>query len=152
VPAGATKIGQLGSATNAGKEGAGGRVTVTYTDGSTSTFDAVFSDWTLGAGVNPPVPGNVTAVTAPYRNATGNQQDPVKTYLFAIDAPLTAGKTVRSITLPTATGGVAHVFSIGFAGVKAATSLATKTVPHTPTAPLVTPQPGHVQVPEHHRR
>lgn len=152
VPAGATKIGLLGSATNAGKEGAGGRVTVTYTDGSTSTFDAVFSDWTLGAGVNPPVPGNVTAVTAPYRNATGNQQDPVKTYLFAIDAPLTAGKTVRSITLPTATGGVAHVFSIGFAGVKAATSLATKTVPHTPTAPLVTPQPGHVQVPEHHRR
>src|SRR5204863_4271217 len=74
APAGATKIGLLGSATNAGSDGAGGTATVTYTDGSTSQFAARFSDWTLGAGALPPLPGNVTAVTTPYRNYSGNER------------------------------------------------------------------------------
>jgi predicted alpha-1,2-mannosidase len=114
APAGATKIGLLGSATNAGSDGAGGMATVTYADGSTSRFTARFSDWTLGAGAFPPLPGNFTAVTMPYRNFTGNRRDAVETHVFALDAPLTAGKTVKSITLPEATGGGMHVFAIGF--------------------------------------
>jgi hypothetical protein len=114
APAGATKIGLLGSATNAGSSGAGGTATVTYTDGSTSQFTARFSDGTLGAGALQPLPGNFTAVTTPYRNYTGNTRDVVETHVFALDAPLAPGKTVKSITLPEATGGGMHVFTIGF--------------------------------------
>ncbi len=144
VPAGATSIGLLGSATNAGSSGAGGTVTVTYTDGSTSTFVAMFSDWTLGAGNDQPVSGNTIAASTAYRNASGNEQDKVKTYLFSIDAPLTAGKTVASITLPQASGGDAHVFAIGFGGTTQASSQARPQAPHLPTAPTVPVDPTHV--------
>jgi predicted alpha-1,2-mannosidase len=112
APAHAARIGLLGSATNAGSAGAGGTATVTYTDGTTSKFTAQFSDWTLGAGGFPPVPGNLTAVAMPYRNAAGNQRDNVKTYVFALEAPVSVAKTVASITLPQATGGDMHVFAI----------------------------------------
>ena len=57
LPAGATKIGLLGSATNAGAAGATGTLTVTYTDGSTQQIPVTFSDWTLGAGAYQPVSG-----------------------------------------------------------------------------------------------
>jgi predicted alpha-1,2-mannosidase len=114
APAGAMKIGLLGSATNSDSGGAGGTATVTYADGSTSQFTARFSDWTLGAGSFPPLAGNLTPVTTPYRNFTGNRRDDVVTHVFALDAPLAAGKTVKSITLPEATGGGMHVFAIGF--------------------------------------
>ena len=114
APAGATKIGLLGSATNSDSGGAGGTATVSYSDGSTSQFAARFSDWTLGAGALQPLPGNVDAVSTPYRNYTGNSRDVVVTHVFALDAPLASGKTVKSITLPEATGGGMHVFAIGF--------------------------------------
>jgi predicted alpha-1,2-mannosidase len=112
APAHASRIGLLGSSTNAGSAGAGGTATITYTDGTTSQFTAKFSDWTLGAGGFPPLPGNITAVTMPYRNFTGNQRDNVTTYVFAMEAPVSVAKTVASITLPQATGGDMHVFAI----------------------------------------
>jgi predicted alpha-1,2-mannosidase len=112
APAHASTIGLLGSSTNAGSAGAGGTATITYTDGTTSQFTAKFSDWTLGAGGFPPLPGNLTAITMPYRNAAGNQRDNVKTYVFAMEAPVSVAKTVASITLPQATGGDMHVFAI----------------------------------------
>ena len=112
APAHASKIGLLGSATNAGSSGAGGMATVTYTDGSTTQFTARFSDWTLGGGGGTPVPGNFDAVTTAYRNASGNNRDNVKTHLFAVDAPVSVAKTVASITLPQPTGGDMHVFAI----------------------------------------
>ncbi len=112
APAHASKIGLLGSATNAGGSGAGGTATVTYTDGTTSQFTARFSDWTLGGGGGTPLPGNFDAVSTPYRNFSGNQKDMVKTHVFALDAPVSVAKTVASITLPQATGGDMHVFAI----------------------------------------
>jgi predicted alpha-1,2-mannosidase len=112
APAHASTIGLLGSATNAGSAGAGGTATITYTDGTTSQFSAVFSDWTLGAGGFPPVPGNAIAITMPYRNFTGNQRDNVTTHVFAMQAPVSVAKTVASITLPQATGGDMHIFAI----------------------------------------
>src|SRR6266516_1321052 len=112
APAHASKIGLLGSATNAGGSGAGGTATITYTDGSTSQFTARFSDWTLGGGGGTPLPGNFDAVSTPYRNFSGNQKDMVKTHVFALDAPVSVAKTVASITLPQATGGDMHVFAI----------------------------------------
>jgi hypothetical protein len=112
APAHASQIGLLGSSTNAGSAGAGGTATITYTDGSTSQFDASFSDWTLGAGGFPPLPGNTKAVTMPYRNFSGNQRDGVETHVFAMEAPVSVAKTVASITLPQATGGDMHIFAI----------------------------------------
>jgi predicted alpha-1,2-mannosidase len=112
APAHASTIGLLGSSTNAGSAGAGGTATITYTDGTTAQFTARFSDWTLGAGGFPPLPGNITAVTMPYRNFTGNQRDNVDTHVFAMEAPVSVAKTVASITLPQATGGDMHIFAI----------------------------------------
>jgi predicted alpha-1,2-mannosidase len=112
APAHASRIGLLGSSTNAGSAGAGGTATITYTDGSTSQFTAKFSDWTLGAGGFPPLPGNTIAVSMPYRNYTGNLRDNVETHVFAMEAPVSVAKTVASITLPQATGGDMHVFAI----------------------------------------
>jgi len=95
--------------------GAGGTATVTYTDGSTSEFTARFSDWRLNWGSYTPLPGTFPAVTMPYQNyRSGYLRSVIPTYVFALDAPLTPGKTVRSITLPTSTGGDMHVFAIGF--------------------------------------
>jgi hypothetical protein len=38
-----------------------------------------------------------------------------ETYVFALNAPLTTGKTVTSITLPaTVSGGQVHVFDVKF--------------------------------------
>ncbi len=112
APAHASTIGLLGSSTNAGSAGAGGTATIAYTDGTTSQFTAKFSDWTLGAGAFPPLPGNITAITMPYRNFTGNQRDNVNTHVFAMEAPVSVAKTVTSITLPQATGGDMHIFAI----------------------------------------
>ncbi len=112
APAHASTIGLLGSSTNAGSAGAGGTATITYTDGSTDQFTAKFSDWTLGAGGFPPLPGNSVAVSMPYRNFTGNVRDNVGTNVFAMEAPVSVAKTVSSITLPQATGGDMHVLAI----------------------------------------
>lgn len=74
-----------------------------------------FSDWTLGAGAFGPAFGNATAVTTAYRNCVCGVHDNVKTYVFALNAPLTTGKTVTSITLPaTVSGGQFHVFDVKF--------------------------------------
>lgn len=110
--AGATKLGVLGSATNA-DPGSQAQVVVNYTDGTSQTITFGLSDWTLGAGAFPPAFGNVTAATLPYRDdmADGSKQV-INTYLFAADASLTAGKTVQSVTLPSSVDqGQFHVFS-----------------------------------------
>jgi len=105
-------LGFLGSATNGVSSGT---VTVTYTDSSTSTFTLTLSDWTLNGSTVQPVSGNTTAYSLTYRNnphATNGQQA-VKTYIFYASAPLTANKTIKSVTLPsTVTGGQLHVFAI----------------------------------------
>jgi predicted alpha-1,2-mannosidase len=112
APAHASRIGLLGSSTNAGSAGAGGTATITYADGTTAQFTAKFSDWTLGGGGFAALPGNINAVTTPYRNAAGNVRDNVATHVFAMEAPVSVAKTVASITLPQATGGDMHVFAI----------------------------------------
>jgi predicted alpha-1,2-mannosidase len=114
APAGATRIGLLGSASNTTILGAGGTATVTYTDGSTSQFAATLSDWVLGGQGWDPVAGNTTVLNLAYRNHTGNERDDLPVHVYSLDAPLTAGKTLAGITLPNATGGDMHIFSIGF--------------------------------------
>jgi predicted alpha-1,2-mannosidase len=112
APAHSSVIGLLGSSTNAGSDGAGGTGTINYTDGTTDPLPAKFSDWTLGAGGFPPLPGNFIAASMPYRNFTGDVRDNVGTNVFALEVPVNVGKTVSSITMPQATGGDMHVFAI----------------------------------------
>ncbi|MFE2752014.1 GH92 family glycosyl hydrolase [Actinosynnema sp. NPDC059335] len=112
APAGATRLGLLGSAAS-GK--ASGTLTVSYTDGSTQTAEVGFSDWALGGAANlPPSFDNRVVATMPYRNNTSGESQTLKVYVFAT-APiaLQAGKQVRSVTLPASvTGGTFHVFAI----------------------------------------
>jgi predicted alpha-1,2-mannosidase len=109
---GATKIGILGSATNA-DPGAQGDFTVNYTDRTSSTVPLGFTDWTLGGGTQAaPVYGNTVAVTTNYRNTASGGRDSVKAYLFSAVGTLAAGKTVASIVLPADVGGgQLHVFA-----------------------------------------
>jgi predicted alpha-1,2-mannosidase len=102
----------LGAAANGN---ASGTVTITYTDGTTSTASLGFSDWTLGAGAAQPAFGNQVAFRTPYRNSVGGDPQQINTYVFAsTPIALTAGKTAKSVTLPSSiSGGQLHVFAIG---------------------------------------
>ncbi|MDI5967042.1 lectin [Streptantibioticus silvisoli] len=110
----ATSLGLLGAATDAPANGSTGSLTVTYTDGTTSKATVGFSDWTLNAGASKPFSGETTALTTSYRNTGSGAQDPVNTYVFAVKVPLTAGKTVASLTLPITSDGTSHLFALGY--------------------------------------
>jgi predicted alpha-1,2-mannosidase len=99
----------LGSATNGNTSGT---LTITYTDGSTSTATVGFSDWTLGGNNNPVAYGNVLAAKSAYRNSTSGSSQTINTYVF-VTAPiaLDTTKTIKSITLPNS-GGRFHVFDV----------------------------------------
>ncbi|MBO0889799.1 MAG: hypothetical protein J2P14_02715 [Acidothermales bacterium] len=101
----------------------GGTGTVHYADGSTSSFSVTLDNY-----FNPPdSPGNDTIATMPYLNDSnpasngGNvgRRDHAA-YVFYVQAPITPGKTVRAVTLPTggsnpASGRITgmHVFAVG---------------------------------------
>jgi hypothetical protein len=72
-----------------------------------------FGDWTLGAGAFPPPAGDTIAATTGYRNLISGGSQPVKTYIYGTSAALESGKTVASVTLPTASGGDIGIFAIG---------------------------------------
>ncbi|MBV9712548.1 MAG: PQQ-binding-like beta-propeller repeat protein, partial [Ktedonobacteraceae bacterium] len=106
---GATTLAFLGSATNGPSSGT---ATITYTNGSTQSFSLGFSDWTLNANTASASFGNAIAATLSYRNGA-NGRDNVNTYVFYADITLQAGKTLKSVTLPSTTNqGRLHVFAI----------------------------------------
>jgi len=115
-PATATKLAFLGAATGGD---ATGKVTITYTDGSTQAADLGLSEWLLQGGQEQPQFGNTVVTSTPYINSAFPRYGfryhrPYTSYLFAT-APiaLAAGKQVRSVTLPAGTaGGAAHVFAV----------------------------------------
>ncbi|WP_052457006.1 glycoside hydrolase family 92 protein, partial [Streptomyces sp. AcH 505] len=119
VPAGTTgaSLGVLGAATNAPTDGSGvsGKLTVTYTDGSTAQGTVAFSDWTLNANSAQPLPGDTAAITTAYRATGSGGKDTVKAYVFATKVPVDPAKTVASITLPqTGSDGTLHLFALAF--------------------------------------
>jgi lysophospholipase L1-like esterase len=104
--AGATTLGILGSATWGPSQGT---ATITYTGGSTQTFNLAYSDWTLAGGL---LPGDTEVAQMPYRNSPAGANNSA-TYLFTTTVALQAGKTVQSITLPAIVNqGAIHVFAI----------------------------------------
>lgn len=112
---GTGRLAVLGAASSGN---ASGTLTITYTDGTTSTASLGFSDWTLSGGRGQVAFGNKIALSTPYRNGSGGQQQQVRAMVFA-SAPiaLAEGKTVASVTLPSAvSGGVLHVFAIAASG------------------------------------
>lgn len=78
----------------------GQTITVTYTDGSTSTFTQNFSDW-CGCVPNPgEQPGESLAVSMPYRNSRNGAQDNQESYLYGYTFALNRSKTVQSFAVP----------------------------------------------------
>jgi hypothetical protein len=108
--AGATKLGLLGSSTNGGSSGP---ITLTYTDGTSTTQTLTFNDWASG-----PDSTDLAVATMPYRNSTSGSSQSIGMYVFATTVPLDATKTLASITFPNIASSVGsnttamHVFSV----------------------------------------
>jgi hypothetical protein len=103
------RLGFLGAASDGA---ASGTATITYTDGTTSSFILAFSDWTLGGGSGQLLSGESIAAKMPYRN-TPVGLEPVSTYVFFTSVPLTSGKISQSVTLPSViSGGNLSVFAV----------------------------------------
>ncbi|HEY3606186.1 MAG TPA: SGNH/GDSL hydrolase family protein [Pseudonocardiaceae bacterium] len=85
--------------------------TITYTDGSTQPYTIAVPDWFAGNAAP-------RAVGLPHWNTRSGQQA-ASIKLYPESVPLNANKTVRSVTLPNVSNGVApgvpalHVFAVG---------------------------------------
>ncbi|MFD9688744.1 NEW3 domain-containing protein [Kitasatospora sp. NPDC059088] len=85
-----------------------GTVTVTYTDGTTSTGQLGFPNWCCSPT---DAYGAKTAFTTDHRNTPTGPANYGTTYgVFTNTVPLTPGRTIRSITLPDAPA--LHVFAL----------------------------------------
>jgi beta-glucosidase len=91
-----TTLSVLGTGNNGN---ATGTITVTYADGSTSQAPLTFADWYSNAAA----PGSTLVVTAPYWNRpTGSTQPAIHPVsVYAANLPITSGKPISYITLPT---------------------------------------------------
>lgn len=98
-------FGLLGAADNGT---ASGSVTVTYTDGTTSTGTVTFGNWAPAKAV----PGCTLAAVSPTWNRPEGSTKPkeVKVGVYASTVPLTPGKQVASVTLPTVSN--LHLFDL----------------------------------------
>jgi hypothetical protein len=107
-----TKLGLVGTGDYGAASGTG---TITYTDGTTQSFDLTFPDWWSNAA---PAGGDILASTPYLNNASGKLNQQVSVYYVGI--PLQQGKTVKYISLPDISQGATqgqtamHIFAIGF--------------------------------------
>jgi hypothetical protein len=128
--------GTLGFLMSASYGPASGTGAITYTDGSTQSYTLTSPDW---FSTTPPS-GGALAISSAYQNRPGNTTYAGSGNIFSETYPLTAGKTVASITLPPgslANGTPAlHIFAI------ATTSHGASEGPYGGTAAAV---PGTVQ-------
>jgi hypothetical protein len=96
--AGAGKLGLLESSSNGATSGP---VTITYTDGTSTTQTVSSSDWANGPGT-----GETAIATMSYRNADGGGNQAITMYVYATTVPIDSSKTVASITFPDVSNGV----------------------------------------------
>jgi len=118
VVAGGQTFGLSGSGATLGFLGLGdygtasGTGSITYTDGTTQPFTIGFADWWSNTAV---AGGDIVASFAYINSPTGKLNQKVSLYYAAV--PLQAGKTVRYVTLPDVSQGVAsgetamHIFA-----------------------------------------
>jgi hypothetical protein len=90
-----TTLGFIGAGTPGDASGSG---TVYYTDGRTSTFRVTLADY-----LDVPGPENDVIASLPYVNATkpaapGRRAETI--YVFYAAVPITSGRTVQAVTLP----------------------------------------------------
>lgn len=120
VVAGGQTITMSGSGTTLGLLGTGdygsasGTGTITYTDGSTQQFTITFPDWWSNTA---PSGGDILASLPYINNASGKETQKVSVYYIGV--PMQQGKTVKYVTLPDVSQGVAqgqvamHIFAVG---------------------------------------
>ena len=82
-----------------------GEVTVTYTDGSTSTATITLADW----WVNSPAAGDTLVATTANWNQSPTGTGPHQVSVYATALPLTAGKQLAYVSLPNLPG--LHLFA-----------------------------------------
>jgi hypothetical protein len=70
-------------------------VTLGYADGTTSSATVTVADW-----CGDPAAGTTSLLAMPHRIKAGKGVDGPPVSLFGVSLPLTAGKQLRSITLP----------------------------------------------------
>ena len=112
APAGATTIGFVGAADFAFPSSSG-TATLTYTDGSTSTFTLGMTDWAMDSGTAIPMAGNrLFAILPHFNDAQGTHTSNL--FLFEMETPLNAAKQLQSVTLPSSVNqGHLHIFMLG---------------------------------------
>jgi beta-glucosidase len=106
----------VGAANNGTASGTG---TLHYTDGSTQSFTLTLADWYADA----PASGNqLVATTADWNAPAGSTLGDHQVSVYSDAVPLTAGKTVQSVTLPAISHGIGdslnglHLFAWGLVG------------------------------------
>ncbi|GAA3436907.1 glycoside hydrolase family 3 C-terminal domain-containing protein [Kutzneria kofuensis] len=110
LAAGGSSLGFIGAATYGTQTG---KVTLTYTDGTTEQQTLSFADW-YG---NQAAPGGDVVATMPYINTTSGTNQGAYSLYFA-SVPLDAGKTLQYVTLPDISHGTSggspsmHIFAI----------------------------------------
>jgi hypothetical protein len=83
--------------------------TVTYTDGSTSSFIQSLSDWCTPQNYT----GESKAIPMTYRDLSNGTRDTRTVTLYAYTLSLSSSKTVKSITLPSNRNVVALAVNLG---------------------------------------
>jgi beta-galactosidase GanA len=115
VPAGAASGGSLGVLAAANNSPESGTGTVYYTDGSTSTYTLSVGNFWYDSGQNGN-PSNTRVAAVNYANyPTGSSGHTI--FIFEQNIPLTAGKTVAAVTLPslgsvTGYNAALHIFAL----------------------------------------
>ena len=108
--AGASKLGLLESSTNGMTSGP---VTVTYTDGTSTTQMLASSDWAGGPGAS-----ETAVATMSYRNANSGGTQAITMYVYAATVPVDSAKTVASVSFPDVSSTVGvntsamHIFAV----------------------------------------
>jgi len=107
---GATQLGLLESSTNGGTSGP---ITITYTDGTSTTETLASSDWAGGPGTS-----ETAVATMTYRNGSSGGPQSITMYVYATTVPIDSSKTVASVTFPDIANAVSgstsamHVFAV----------------------------------------
>jgi predicted alpha-1,2-mannosidase len=107
---GASKLGLLESSSNGSTSGL---ITITYTDGTSTTQPLSSSDWAGGPGT-----GETAVATMSYRNMISGGSQAITMYVYATTVPIDPSKTVASVTFPDVSNSVGsstsamHIFAV----------------------------------------